>query len=94
MHNIYSPQVLLLLQTEIEDAVYIWSAEGGSSQASGAFTLESLVPLEDTAASISWLDSAGLPPLLAVGYASGLLEVFARQHRCGQGDGAVPDGVV
>jgi hypothetical protein len=46
------------------------------------FMLDCLLPLEDTAASLAWLDTAGLPPLLAVGYASGLLELYSRDHRC------------
>jgi hypothetical protein len=79
---------------EVEDAVFIWSAgssaalaawqarstPAGQSQPPPVFDLDCLLPLEDTAASLAWLDCAGLPPLLAVGYASGLLEVYSRDH--------------
>jgi hypothetical protein len=103
------PLLPLLLQTEMEDAVFIWCAEGSTrshssssssrhdrrqqqqqhsmpAAAAGAaapvFVLDCLLPVEDTAASLAWLDTAGLPPLLAVGYASGLLEMYSRDHRC------------
>lgn len=95
------PPVLLLLdcQTELEDAVFIWCAEGsthnhshsrrGQQQqqqqshpaAAAVFALDCLLPLEDTAASLAWLDTGGLPPLLAVGYSSGLAELYSRDHR-------------
>jgi len=82
-------------QTDIEDAVYIWSAEGATTPAppagpstgqtsaltGGPFVLDSLLPLDDTASALAWLDSAGLPPMLAVGYASGDLELYARDRR-------------
>jgi hypothetical protein len=82
----------------VEDAVYIWSAEGAappphpaapprrpSALAGGPFVLESLLALEDTASAVAWLDSGGLAPLLAVGYAGGALELFGRDRRCGPG---------
>jgi hypothetical protein len=109
----------LFLQTEVEDAVFIWSSEGsaalnlsqphhrrtrgghhhqhhhhyhtsasavgpchGSSGSAGAgFVLDCVVPLEDTASALVWLDMAGLAPLLAVGYGGGLVEMFSRDHR-------------
>lgn len=43
--------------------------------------LDCLLALEDTAASLAWLDTGGLPPLLAVGSASGLVEVYSRDRR-------------
>jgi hypothetical protein len=79
-----------VLQSELEDAVFIWCAEGSthsssssSSSSSGPFVLDCLLPLEDTAASLAWLDTGGLPPLLAVGVACGLVEVYCRDRRYG-----------
>ena len=111
------------LQTEVEDAVFIWSSEGtpapyltppykrmrhhhhhtpgasptphlpqppynnsssscgGSGSGSAGFVLDCVVPLEDTSSALVWLDVAGLAPLLAVGYGSGLVEMFSRDHR-------------
>ncbi|WIA34452.1 hypothetical protein OEZ86_012785 [Tetradesmus obliquus] len=98
----YAAAAITCGQTEMEDAVFIWCAEGStrsssssnstshsrqplrsssaSSAAAPVFLLDCLLPLEDTAASLAWLDTAGLPPLLAVGYASGLLEMYSRDH--------------
>lgn len=73
--------------------MFIWSAGSsatlaawqsrsthGQSQPPPVFDLDCLLPLEDTAASLAWLDCGGLPPLLAVGYASGVVEVYCRDH--------------
>jgi hypothetical protein len=59
------------------------AAAAAAGAAAPVFVLDCLLPLEDTAASLAWLDTAGLPPLLAVGYASGLLELYSRDHRYG-----------
>lgn len=57
------------------------SCGGSSSAGGGPFVLDCLLPLEDTAASLAWLDTGGLPPLLAVGVASGVVEVYSRDRR-------------
>lgn len=58
-----------------------FSGSNGSSDSNGHFVLDCLLPLEDTVASLAWLDTGGLPPLLAVGVASGGVEVYSRDRR-------------
>jgi hypothetical protein len=125
------PCVSCCVQSELEDAIFIWCAEGSThssssssssthppacgssggstpgalspraaagaaavgtsfcnsgnsgSSGSGPFVLDCLLPLEDTAASLAWLDTGGLPPMLAVGVASGVVEVYSRDRRLG-----------
>jgi hypothetical protein len=119
---------VICVQSELEDAVFIWCAEGSThsssssssthplaggrsgsitpgalspraaaaaaavgtsffnrgssgSGGSGPFVLDCLLPLEDTAASLAWLDTGGLPPLLAVGLAGGVVELYSRDRR-------------
>jgi hypothetical protein len=58
-----------------------FSGSNGGSGNRGPFVLDCLLPLEDTVASLAWLDTGGLPPLLAVGVASGGVEVYSRDRR-------------
>jgi hypothetical protein len=61
---------------DTESCLCIWRAS--TSSPSLCYQLEADLELDDTASSVMWLQSAGLQRMLAVGYASGLLEVSTR----------------
>jgi hypothetical protein len=58
---------------ESEGCLRIWRASEAGSQLD--YQPELLLELDDTATALLWLQSAGLQRMLAVGYASGLVEV-------------------